>query len=163
MPHRDREQRLAYHRRYFQEHREEAVEYARRNRERVNARRRERHREKRAGIQSRRITHGKTHTPEYRMLLGAKKRASAAGLPFALTVHEIPSIPARCPVLGVAIAIGGERGNSPSLDRVDPARGYVAGNVRVVSWRANRLRSDATAAELFMVADYAARLEAGLA
>jgi hypothetical protein len=33
-------------------------------------------------------------------------------------------------------------------DRKDNARGYVKDNVRVISWRANRLKSDATLEEL---------------
>lgn len=37
---------------------------------------------------------------------------------------------------------------SPSLDRVDNTRGYVPGNVLVISWKANQIKSNATLAEL---------------
>lgn len=32
---------------------------------------------------------------------------------------------------------------SPSLDRLIPERGYVPGNVAVISWRANTIKSNA--------------------
>jgi hypothetical protein len=38
--------------------------------------------------------------------------------------------------------------NSPSLDRIVPEKGYVAGNIRVISQRANRIKSNATVEEL---------------
>lgn len=38
--------------------------------------------------------------------------------------------------------------NSPNLDRIVNALGYVKGNVIVVSARANRLKSDSTLDEL---------------
>ena len=38
--------------------------------------------------------------------------------------------------------------NSPSLDRTDPKLGYILGNVRVLSWRANYLKGDATVQEI---------------
>jgi hypothetical protein len=38
--------------------------------------------------------------------------------------------------------------NSPSLDRLVPEKGYVAGNVRVISDKANRLKGDRTLSQL---------------
>ncbi len=43
---------------------------------------------------------------------------------------------------------------SPSLDRLEPTRGYVKGNVAVISYRANRIKTDATAEELQRVLDW---------
>lgn len=37
---------------------------------------------------------------------------------------------------------------SPSIDRIDPKRGYVVGNVALICWRCNNLKRDATAEEL---------------
>lgn len=72
-------------------------------------------------------------------------------------------VPARCPVLGVElkVATGAPCGqfNSPSLDRMDNTLGYVPGNVAVISNRANKLKSDATAEELRKVADWVAENE----
>jgi hypothetical protein len=41
-----------------------------------------------------------------------------------------------------------------SLDRIDREKGYVPGNVRVVSLRANLLRKDSTYEELRALADF---------
>lgn len=94
----------------------------------------------------------------------AKKRAGENGVVFRLSLADIPEIPAVCPVLGIALAPNGKAGpaeGSPSLDRIRPDLGYVAGNVRVISHRANRIRGNATAAELLRVALDAQALETG--
>jgi hypothetical protein len=99
------------------------------------------------------------------VLRSAKYRAGKNGQPFSLTLADLPPIPEYCPVLGIKIQSGGhgsERNNSPSLDRLIPALGYVAGNVMWISNRANVLRRDATAEELHRVADYAAAIERGV-
>ena len=38
--------------------------------------------------------------------------------------------------------------SSPSIDRVNPAKGYVKGNVAILCWRCNRIKQDATPQEL---------------
>jgi hypothetical protein len=38
--------------------------------------------------------------------------------------------------------------NSPTLDRIDPARGYVPGNIAVLSALANRIKSNAAPAQI---------------
>jgi hypothetical protein len=42
--------------------------------------------------------------------------------------------------------------NSPSLDRIDPSKGYVKGNVWIVSHRGNTIKNDATHDELKAIA-----------
>lgn len=97
------------------------------------------------------------------MLRNAKARAKAAEIPFVLTVEDIV-IPSHCPILGLPLfQMLGRRGggdNSPSLDRVIPERGYVPGNIIVISNRANRLKNDATIAELRDIASFYATLRA---
>ena len=86
-----------------------------------------------------------------RMLARVKSRAKRLGIPFDLDIEDF-SIPERCPVLGFHIKPNSGRrryfGDSPSLDRIEPSKGYVKGNVRVISARANLLKSDATVEEL---------------
>lgn len=72
----------------------------------------------------------------------ARKRARRLNLPFNLPRDSVV-IPPACPVLGVPLRTGGQRTQqSASLDRIRPQQGYVVGNVRVVSDRANRLKGD---------------------
>lgn len=43
--------------------------------------------------------------------------------------------------------------DSYSLDRIDSSRGYVKGNIWVISLRANRIKNDSTVEELRLIAD----------
>jgi hypothetical protein len=98
--------------------------------------------------------------PKRVMMLAARKRAQQAHVPFAITEEDF-EIPERCPVLGLCLeSRRGRRGpidSSPTLDRIVPGLGYVRGNVVVVSWRANRLKSDATLEELTRIIDWYGR------
>lgn len=98
---------------------------------------------------------GVQRTPERTLFNMTKSRAKKDGTQFSITLEDIV-IPVVCPVLGLLIKKGsGKRSDeSPSIDRVNNSFGYVKGNVRVISFRANRLKGDARAAELRAIADY---------
>lgn len=55
-----------------------------------------------------------------------------------------------CPALGIKMKWNDSPhvGDSPSLDRLDPTKGYVRGNLVWISERANTMKHDATLAEL---------------
>jgi hypothetical protein len=93
--------------------------------------------------------------PIVRMLQEARVRARKRGFEFSITADDLrwPSV---CPVLGIAISMAaGPRADcSPSIDRINTARGYAPGNVAIISWRANRLKNDATLAELQAIVGY---------
>lgn len=97
--------------------------------------------------------------PEFFLLKGARERAKKQGLPFAINREHIV-IPDVCPILGIPITInvlgnaGGSRDQSPSLDKVIPELGYVPGNVRVISNKANRLKADNTIETLEAILKY---------
>jgi len=98
---------------------------------------------------------------EKTMLNTARKRAKKNNIPFNLTEDYLKSIyPSDmiCPVLGFEMSMGldgnGWTDTSPSLDRIIPEKGYVQGNVVVVSMRANTIKRDATPEELRKVADF---------
>lgn len=84
----------------------------------------------------------------------AKQRARLRGIPFTITLEDI-FIPERCPIFDCVLVRnkGGKRAlpNSPSLDRIVPERGYVPGNVRVICFKANTIKSNATKDELYKV------------
>lgn len=88
--------------------------------------------------------------PKQHMLSNARGRAKRCGFEYNLDQDsfEIPSV---CPILGIEIKLDNNNidyDSSPSLDRIDNNKGYIKGNVQVVSMRANRLKADATAEEL---------------
>ncbi len=89
------------------------------------------------------------NSPAEYLLSGAKQRARRSGLPFNIDATDI-IVPERCPLLNIRLVpLGGKRTDAtPSLDRIKASKGYVKGNVWVISWRANRLKSDATLEEL---------------
>lgn len=97
--------------------------------------------------------------PRRSLLVKARYRAAKAGIPFDLVLEDIV-VPPRCPVLGLVLAPAeghaGPADGSPTLDRIVPKKGYVRGNVRVVSNKANRIKSDATLKDLVAVAYYVA-------
>lgn len=92
----------------------------------------------------------------------ARARARKRGLEATLAVDDVVW-PDRCPVLGIPLFYperSGEktdpnRPDLPTLDRFDNSMGYVAGNVFVISMRANALKNNASADELEAVARYA--------
>ena len=77
------------------------------------------------------------------MYRAAKARAKEKGRDFNIELSDVV-IPALCPVLGIPM-------DRPSLDRIDGAKGYVKGNVRVISHRANTLKNNATIEELELI------------
>ena len=95
------------------------------------------------------LTH--RHKVEQAMLSRARHRAKTGGLLFNITLDDI-IVPLVCPVLGIPLFIepgtGTNRPNSPSLDKIYPDKGYTKGNVRVISTRANLLKSDGTLEEM---------------
>jgi len=84
-------------------------------------------------------------------LNSAKTRAKKEGRTYTLAGNEL-ECPDFCPLLGIPLlyTIGrgaNNREHSPSIDRIDTAKGYDPGNVWVVSWRANHIKSDASLEE----------------
>ena len=79
----------------------------------------------------------------------AKRRARDRNLEFRLCPEDIV-IPKYCPLLGVRLAPGTRENKecSPTLDRIDPTKGYTPDNVWVISHRANSLKSNASFDEL---------------
>jgi hypothetical protein len=71
------------------------------------------------------------------------------GLAHNIELADI-QIPERCPLLGIELDLYAKpmANGLPSLDRIDPDKGYVRGNVQIISWRANRLKNNATIEEM---------------
>jgi hypothetical protein len=87
--------------------------------------------------------------PRIALFRSCKGSAKRRGLDFSITIDDI-QIPLTCPVLGIPLIHGSGRmkENSASIDRLDSTKGYVPGNVWIISWRANRIKSDSNINEL---------------
>ena len=92
------------------------------------------------------------------------------GIKFELRVQDFSSdgsLPYQnCPVLGIQLVPGRSDGasskntgwftedNSPSIDRLDPSIGYTKENCKIISWRANRLKSNGNLEEFEKIVSY---------
>jgi len=92
---------------------------------------------------------GKARSQEYSLFTQAKYRAKSLGLSFDLVLSDI-QIPDVCPLLNQPITRRCKRNDplGPSVDRIIASRGYVRGNVWVISRRANQAKNDLTLGEL---------------
>lgn len=86
----------------------------------------------------------------------AKNRAKQKGLPFDITVDDIEVVQF-CPYLGIELKQNfGAKGPShfsPTLDKIVPERGYVKGNVQLISHKANAMKYNASIEELLHFAN----------
>ena len=90
-------------------------------------------------------------TQEYRLWSSAKSRAKRRGLEFNIEVDDIV-IQNQCPILQRKYLKYTDM--APSLDRMDNSKGYIKGNVEVISVRANRMKGDYTMEELTKLLEY---------
>lgn len=84
------------------------------------------------------------------MLHRACANAKEAGREITIVESDI-TVPEYCPVLGIKLdrhATRKTRDCAPSIDRIDNTKGYIPGNIVVVSLRANRIKNDSTIEEL---------------
>lgn len=80
-------------------------------------------------------------------------RARRIGVPFDLVESDLV-LPKICPIFGTPLVIGGARNDAPSVDRIIPTKGYVRGNIVVVSNRANSLKRESTLAEMRRLVEF---------
>lgn len=89
--------------------------------------------------------------PERFLWRTARDRAKKNGQDFNIRVVDV-IIPRLCPYLDIPLNTDKGRGRNqidcPTLDRVNSALGYTEHNTQVISWKANKMKNDATAEEL---------------
>lgn len=89
--------------------------------------------------------------PERRILKAAKQNARVKGIDFNLEESDI-IIPDICPALKTQFEY-----RSPytaSIDRIDPTKGYIKGNIQIISKKANLMKNNATREELIRFANW---------
>ena len=90
------------------------------------------------------------------MLWESRKRCKKTGREHTLTIDDLYALYTdTCPISGVDLlwerGHGKPKDNSPSLDRIDPNKGYTPDNVWLISYRMNRIKNDATKEELYLI------------
>lgn len=110
------------------------------------------------------------------LLKALQNRARRNGYESDLEISDMPEIPTVCPVLGTPLFLRrsiyetrkayknlgkgrgyGRRDSSPTVDRFNTNLPYLKkykSNLSIISWRANRIKCDATPEELIKIADY---------
>lgn len=109
----------------------------------------------------------KEKQPWVLMLRNVRNRAKQKNLEFNLDSDYLKSIwTDTCPIFKVklypAVFESGQSRNhkskahdySPSLDRIDSSKGYVKGNVMIMSYRANVIKNSGTALEHRQIAEF---------
>lgn len=87
----------------------------------------------------------------------AKMRAAEKGMEFNLTEDDLLPLPVLCPILDIPLAwtnLEKVVDDSPTLDRKDNSRGYVADNVWWVSHMANTMKRNADPETLLRFANW---------
>jgi hypothetical protein len=88
--------------------------------------------------------------PARRLITSTKKTAKTKNLEHNITVEDL-ILPKFCPLLEIEIDYSAGNGKSlfnPSVDRIDSTKGYVKGNVEVMSMFANIMKSKASIEQL---------------
>lgn len=94
--------------------------------------------------------------PIKHMLQAAKGRCKTSGLEFNITEEDL-TIPEYCPIFPDRKLVGPEGGrdeNNYSLDRIDNSKGYIKGNVRVISYYANLRKANLSLETLERMVSY---------
>lgn len=100
--------------------------------------------------EKRRISYRKNIKQE--IFQAAKTRAKNKKIAFTITLEDV-IIPEICPVLGIPLDTKNKE-SRPSLDRIINSKGYVKGNVSVISLKANRLKNNGTIDEFEKILSY---------
>jgi hypothetical protein len=95
----------------------------------------------------------RVRNPLRSILKTAKHRAKEHGITFELSELDFIYLPLFCPIFGIRLQYWNPKASddSASLDRINADFGYIPGNVQIISWRANQVKSNGTAQEHFLI------------
>lgn len=143
---------------YYQEHKEaikaKAREYYHANKEKTLANVQKYREENREEIKEKGREYYKRKLKN-RLFNAARSRSKSHGYEFDIELDDL-IIPEVCPLLGIQMEVnkrGSTKATSFSLDRIDSSRGYVKGNVWIISMLANSMKSSSTFEQFQMMAE----------
>lgn len=151
---RRRERAAAWRKANPEESRARGRKYYAENRDKVKISAANSHKKYR-GDRLRRSIEWRERNPRRYLFLIAKNRAIRSGHEFTITENDI-TWPERCPISGVLLEYGGSKRSAScaSLDRIDNEKGYVPGNVAIISLRMNILKRDGSLSEFESIIKY---------
>lgn len=91
--------------------------------------------------------------------LRKRQNAKQGGIEFSITFDDIIWNTV-CPILGIKLNYFADviSPASVSFDRIDPTKGYIKGNVNIISFRANNLKSNGSKEEFALLLEYLNKL-----
>ncbi|WP_431290409.1 hypothetical protein [Burkholderia cepacia] len=95
----------------------------------------------------------------YEIWKSAKDRASRKGIEFTLSREKVERavVGGICEVTGIKFDMSVKNKNqssfSPSVDKIDPRKGYTDENCQIVCWLYNRAKGDGTHAEVMLLVE----------
>jgi hypothetical protein len=87
--------------------------------------------------------------PRKRMFKDCRFRSQQKGIEFNISLDDL-EIPKKCPLLNIVLSTSNSivSPNSPTIDRIDSTKGYIKGNVWIISHKANTAKNNLTLKEL---------------
>ena len=85
-------------------------------------------------------------------LVHLRQQAKVRNMEFDLTLEDLPDIPKVCPILKTPFVK--YTWSAVSVDRIDSTKGYIKGNIQIISRMANAMKSHATIEQLIQFSKY---------
>lgn len=140
-----------YQKEHYRKHKDKKKQYALDHKESIQAYRKEYYlKNKIEFLKDQKEYYSKPENRAKKILAKCKERATKDNIEFNIDLSDI-NIPTHCPYLNIELTHELGQGQLPtnsSIDRIDPTRGYVKGNIQIISRLANTMKSNATQEQL---------------
>lgn len=93
--------------------------------------------------------------PVHALYINLKSAAKQKKLEFSIDESDI-RVPIMCPIMQIPLKFNNKvhKNDSPSVDRIDTSKGYIKGNIAVISYKANTCKNNLTLEEVRRLLQY---------